>query len=76
MDALDEHLEWIRDATPRDRTRLLEHFTAQCDPLVPSLLRPVRPGPVPDGEWERSPEHAALVRMLNRCWPSERSQCQ
>lgn len=75
MDApLDDHLERIRAATPKDWHELLEHFTNQCDPLRPSELGPVRPGRVPDPEWERSPEYAALSRMLSRCWPSEQSQ--
>jgi hypothetical protein len=77
MDApLDDHLHRIRAATPRDRHELLEHFVEQCDPLRPSELRPIRPGRVPDGEWERSPEYAALSRMLGRCWPTEQSQNQ
>jgi hypothetical protein len=75
-DALDDHLDRIRDATPRDWHALLDHFVEQCDPLRPSALRPVRAGRVPDAEWERSPEFAALSRMLGRCWPSERSQRQ
>jgi hypothetical protein len=75
MDApLDDHLERIDAATPRDWHDLLEHFAEQCEPLKPSELRPVRPGRVPDGEWEKSPEFAALSRMLGRCWPSEQSQ--
>jgi hypothetical protein len=75
MDApLDDHLDRIRAATPRDWNELLDHFTEQCDPLRPSELRPIRPGRVPEGEWERSPEFAALSRMLGRCWPSEKSQ--
>lgn len=76
MDALDDHLDRIRAATPHDWARLLEHFAAQCDPLEPSNLRPIRPGRVPDSEWEASPEHAALAGMLGRCWPSERCQLQ
>jgi hypothetical protein len=75
MDApLDDHLERIHAATSRDWNELLDHFTEQCDPLRPSELRPIRPGRVPDGEWERSPEFAALSRMLGRCWPSDQSQ--
>jgi hypothetical protein len=42
--------------------------------MRPSELRPIRPGRVPDGDWERSPEHAALSRMMRRCWPTEASQ--
>ena len=75
MDApLDDHLDRIRAATPQDWHELLDHFAEQCDPLRPSDLRPIRPGRVPDGEWERSAEFAALSRMLGRCWPSEQSQ--
>ena len=75
MDApLDDHLERIRAATPRDWHELLEHFAEQCEPLKPSELRPVRPGRVPDGEWEKSAEFVALSRMLGRCWPSEQAQ--
>jgi hypothetical protein len=75
MDApLDDHLQRIRAATPRDWHDLLDHFAAQCDPLWPSELRPIRLGRVPDHEWERSAEYAALSRMLRRCWPSEQSQ--
>jgi hypothetical protein len=71
---LDDHLQRIRAATPRDQRQLLDHFVEQCDPLWPSELRPVRPGRVPDGEWERSPEYAALSGMMGRCWPTEQSQ--
>jgi hypothetical protein len=71
---LDDHLERIRAATSRDWTELLDHFVEQCDPLRPSELKPIRPGRVPDDEWEKSPEFAALSRMLGRCWPSERAQ--
>jgi hypothetical protein len=75
MDApLDDHLQRIRAATPRDWHELLEHFVEQCDPLRPSELRPIRPGRVPDTEWEQSAEFVALSRMLGRCWPSERAQ--
>jgi hypothetical protein len=73
---LDKHVQHIRAATPRERAALLEHFVEQCDPLRPSALRPIRPGRVPDGEWETSPEYAALCRMLGRCWPTEQSQNQ
>jgi hypothetical protein len=76
MDALGDHLDWIRAATTRDWRELLEHFSEQCDPLRPSELRPLRPGRVPDDEWQGSDEFAALARMLGRCWPSERSQHQ
>jgi hypothetical protein len=76
MDALDDHLDRIRAATRRDWAALLEHFHEQCDPLRPSELRPIRLGRVPDEHWERSPEFAAITRMLARCWPSERSQRQ
>jgi hypothetical protein len=76
MDALDDHLDRIRAASPQDWDDLLEHFVEQCEPLTPAQLRPIRPGRVPDGEWERSQEFAALTRMLGRCWPSERSQRQ
>jgi hypothetical protein len=74
MDALDDHLDWIREATTRDRERLLEHLTEQCDPLHPSELKPVRPGRVPDEEWESSAEFTALARMLGHCWPTEAAQ--
>jgi hypothetical protein len=74
MDAIDPHLARIRKSTPRDWSRLLDHFAEQCDPLVPSDLRPIRPGRVPEDEWEGSPEFTALASMLGRCWPSERSQ--
>jgi hypothetical protein len=74
MDALDRHFDWLRAATKRDFDRLIHHFTEQCDPLQPSDLRPVRPGRVPDEEWEDSPEFAALARMLGRCWPTETAQ--
>ena len=76
MDALDAHLDWLRAATTRDFARLIHHFTEQCDPLRPSDLRPIRPGRVPDGEWESSAEFSALARMLDRCWPNETSQNQ
>jgi hypothetical protein len=76
MDALDDHLDRIHAATSRDWRELLEHFAAQCDPMKPSELRPIRPGRVPEDEWTGSPEYAALSRMLGRCWPSERSQHQ
>jgi len=76
MDALDDHLDRINAATPKDWQQLLEHFVEQCDPLRPSSLRPIRPGRVPDEHWEQSEEFGALARMLNRCWPSERSQHQ
>jgi hypothetical protein len=76
MQPLDDHLERIRLATWRDWKALLEHFAEQCDPMRPSELRPVRPGRVPDIEWDNSPECSALTRMLARCWPSERSQRQ
>jgi hypothetical protein len=76
MDALDDHLERINAATPDDWEQLLEHFVAQCDPLVPSELRPLRGTRVPDDEWETSPEYEALLRMFWRCWPTERSQRQ
>ena len=75
MDApFDEHLHRIRVATSRDWDDLLDHFAEQCEPLRPSELRPIRVGRVPEHEWERSPEYAALSRMLGRCWPSEQSQ--
>jgi hypothetical protein len=76
MDALDDHLDRIRAATSRDWHKLLEHFTEQCEPAKPSQLRPVRPGRVPDEEWEQSREYVALAGMLSRCWPTERSQRQ
>jgi hypothetical protein len=76
MDALDDHLDRIRAATPHDWDQLLDHFVEQCDPLQPSGLRPIRPGRVPDENWEASEEFAALARMLGRCWPSEVSQNQ
>lgn len=76
MDALDDHLHRIHAASERDWKRLLEHFTEQCEPLAPARLRPIRPGRVPDEEWEASVEFAALAGMLGRCWPSERSQRQ
>ena len=76
MDALDAHLERIRAATERDWTDLLEHFAEQCEPLRGSALRPIRPGRVPDEEWEGSAEFVALAGMLSRCWPTERSQRQ
>jgi hypothetical protein len=76
VDALDDHLDRINAATQRDWTDLLQHFTEQCEPLTPSELRPIRPGRVPDGEWECSEEFSALADMLNRCWPTERSQRQ
>jgi hypothetical protein len=76
MEALDDHLERIRAATSRDWHALLEHFVDQCEPLSPSELRRIRPGRVPDEEWERSPEFRALAHMLARCWPSERCQLQ
>jgi hypothetical protein len=76
MDALDDHLDRIRAATPRDWSALLDHFCEQCDPLNPSELRPIRLGRVPDANWEDSREFAAITRMLARCWPSERSQRQ
>jgi hypothetical protein len=71
---LDKHLQRIRTATPKELAKLLDHFVEQCDPLNPSDLRPIRPGRVPDEEWESSPEHAALSRMLGRCWPTEQAQ--
>jgi hypothetical protein len=74
MDAIDPHLTRIRTSTSRDWHELLEHFAEQCDPLNPSELRPIRPGRVPEDEWEGSPEYTALARMLGRCWPSEQSQ--
>jgi hypothetical protein len=76
VDALDDHLARIHAATSRDWRALLEHFAVQCDPLQPSELRPIRPGRVPEEDWESSREFAALSRMLGRCWPSERSQHQ
>ena len=76
MDALDDHLDRIRAATSQDWHQLLEHFVEQCEPLKPSALRPIRPGRVPDDEWEGSAEFRALAHMLARCWPSERSQLQ
>ena len=76
MDALDDHFDRIRGATEQDWQQLLELFTEQCEPGRQSVLRPVRPGRVPDEEWERSPEYRALADMLARCWPSERSQRQ
>ena len=76
MDALDDHFDRSRAATPQDRLALLELFTGQCDPLDPSELRPIRGGRVPDAEWPRSAEYAALARMLGRCWPSELCQNQ
>jgi hypothetical protein len=76
MDALDDHLERIRASTSRDWCRLIEHFTEQCDPLSPSELGPIRPGRVPDEEWQGSAEFAALSRMLGRCWPTEAAQNQ
>jgi hypothetical protein len=76
MDALDDHFDRIRAANQHDWLRLLDHFAEQCNPTDPSELRPIRPGRVPDDEWERSPEYVALARMLNRCWPTERSQRQ
>lgn len=76
MDALDDHLDRIRAATDRDWRDLLAHFTEQCEPTKPSTLRPIRPGRVPDAEWEQSEEYLALAGMLSRCWPSERSQRQ
>jgi hypothetical protein len=76
MDALDDHLDRIKAATQRDWIELLEHFTEQCEPPSPSELRPIRPGRVPDDEWEGSAEFFALADMLGRCWPTERSQRQ
>jgi hypothetical protein len=76
MDAIDDHLDWIRGATARDWNRLLDHFAEQCDPLSPSELKPVRPGRIPDEEWESSTEFQALARMLGRCWPTETAQNQ
>jgi hypothetical protein len=76
MDALGDHLERIRLATQQDWQELLELFTEQCEPPRQSSLQPIRPGRVPDDEWERSGEYQALGRMLTRCWPSERSQRQ
>jgi hypothetical protein len=76
MDALDDHLDRIRAATDRDWTELLQHFTEQCEPLSPSEVRPIRPGRIPDEEWEDSEEFFALADMLGRCWPTERSQRQ
>jgi len=74
MDALDPHLTRIKTFTKRDWHQLLEHFAEQCDPLKPSSLRPIRPGRVPEDEWEGSPEYRALASMLGRCWPSEQAQ--
>ena len=76
VDALDDHLDRINAATQRDWIDLLEHFTEQCEPLNPSELRPIRPGRVPDEEWEGSEEFYALADMFSRCWPTERSQRQ
>ena len=76
VDALDDHLDRINAATQRDWIDLLEHFTEQCEPLSLSEVRPIRPGRVPDEEWESSEEFYALADMLNRCWPTERSQRQ
>ena len=76
MDALDDHLDRIHAATQRDWIELLEHFTEQCEPPRPSALRPIRPGRIPDDEWEGSDEFLALADMLSRCWPTERSQRQ
>ena len=76
VDALDDHLDRINAATQRDWIDLLEHFTEQCEPLRLSELRPIRPGRVPDDEWESSEEFSALADMLNRCWPTERAQRQ
>jgi hypothetical protein len=73
---LDKHLQRIRTATSRELEKLLDHFVEQCDPMAPSELRPIRPGRVPDGDWETSPEYAALSRMLGRCWPTEQAQNQ
>jgi hypothetical protein len=76
MDALDDHLDRIRAATEHDWKQLLAHFTEQCEPVYPSELRSVRPGRVPDEEWEHSREYRALADMFARCWPSERCQRQ
>jgi hypothetical protein len=76
MDTLGDHFDRIRGASARDWDELLDHFVEQCHPLDPSELRPLRPGRVPDEEWERSHEYVALARMLGRCWPTERSQRQ
>jgi hypothetical protein len=76
VDAFKDHLERIRAASPKDWHALIEHFVDQCEPLNAAELRPIRPGRVPEDEWESSQEFAALTRMLGRCWPSERSQRQ
>jgi hypothetical protein len=76
MDATDDHFDWIRAATSNDLDRLLHRFTEQCDPLRPSELRPIRPGRVPDEEWESSAEFRAIARMLGHCWPTEAAQNQ
>jgi hypothetical protein len=76
MDALDDHLDRIRSATDREWSDLLEHFTECCQPAEPSQLRPIRPGRVPDAQWEGSPEFRALANMLSRCWPTQAAQDQ
>ena len=76
MDALNDHLHRIRAATKSDWQELLSHFTERCEPLEPSRLQPVRPGRVPDTEWQVSPEYLALADMLTHCWPTETAQRQ
>jgi hypothetical protein len=76
MDAHDDYLDRIhRGAGPR-WSGLLHHFNEQCEPSMPSVLRPLRTGRVPDDEWERSPEFRAIATMLAHCWPSQRCQRQ
>jgi hypothetical protein len=76
MDALDGHLHRIRVATERDWRDLLARLTERCQPLEPSPLRRIRPGRVPDAEWQDSPEYLALADMLTHCWPTVTAQRQ
>ena len=76
MDPHDDQLGPIRWGSGNRRSGLLHHFNEQCEPTEPSALRPIRPGRVPDEEWDGSAERRAIVDMLARCWPSERSQRQ
>lgn len=76
MDALDFHLERIAGATPDDWAQLLRFFMEQSHPWRTSELRLVRHRPLDDEDWLYSDEREWVIRMCERCWPSERSQRQ